>query len=592
MSLLKLALLSLIISCSSLSPKSSIDLEQIYNDHFEWGMKEYPEWATYEGRVETNHLLTDRSFEAFDRRDRYAQELLARLDEIKNSGHLESLTEQDRLNFALFYDQISQSVEGQRFPSHVLVLNQLRGFHTGIARLISQMPKSNGNDLENIRLRLLALPKAIEQHRLLLERGLELKVTPPRAIMGPVEGQLKRLTLAQKEENPIVRALHELPANLPESLSTFHLAEVEAILNTKVLPAFQGFYDYYVTTYYPGLREQTAWTTLPDGQAWYAHMVRAHTTTELGPQEIHEIGLREVERIHGLKRELIGRSEFRGTPEQFRQKLLTDPQFFFDTEEELMIAYQAMAKQVDAVVAQLFLVLPRTPYGVKKMEPHIAASSPAALYFGGNLKTGRSGTFYVNTSNLKSRPKWEMMALTLHEAVPGHHLQIALAQELEDVPEFRKRTGYTAYIEGWGLYAEALGFDLNLYHTPYDEWGMLSFEMWRAVRLVVDTGLHALGWSREQAIEYFINNTGRPASEAQIEIDRYIIWPGQALAYKIGELKIWELRRLALKELGDAFDLREFHHEVLRHGAIPLTILEHKIHEWIAQKKTISAAAS
>lgn len=573
-------LLGLLASCAQWSSHNSIDVNEIYEQHWEWSLNEFPEWGTFEGRTQGNHRWSDRSFEAFERRDQYYRDLYQKLQSINE----DQLDPEELVHFTIFKEEMKRNVLGQKFPAKYLVLNQLGGPHTSLGRTFQMMPKSTKEDLENILSRVKQLPNVISQHQALMARGLELDVTPPRETLRSLKAQFEAIVQEDFEANPLTRPLFDIQVSVNEELKKDYLKRLNQKLTTLVLPALKDWKNFVLNDYLPKTREETAWSALPDGEAWYAFLAEGHTTTTLTPQEIHEIGLNEVARIHGEMRELIARSDFKGTPEQFKADLLTNPKYYFDSEEELVHAYQAMAKRIDADVAQLFLTLPRTPYGVKAMEPHIAASSPAALYFSGNLNTGRSGTFYVNTTNLASRPKWEMEALTLHEAVPGHHLQIALAQEMDNVPEFRKRGRYTAFIEGWGLYAEGLGHELNLYQDPPSEFGRLSFEMWRAVRLVVDTGLHALGWSRDQAIKYFQENSGRPPSEAVIEVDRYIVRPGQALAYKIGELKIWELRRKAESALGERFDVREFHDEVLKHGAIPLLLLEENINNWIKEK--------
>jgi uncharacterized protein (DUF885 family) len=316
------------------------------------------------------------------------------------------------------------------------------------------------------------------------------------------------------------------------------------------------------------------------------------TTTDLTPKEIHEIGLREVERIRGEMEAVIEESGFEGTFQEFLEFLRTDERFFFDTAEELLTTYRDIAKRVDPKLVEQFGTLPRLPYGVTPVPDYAAESQTTAYYQPGSLEAGRPGYFNANTYDLKSRPSWEMEALTLHEAVPGHHLQISLAQELEDVPEFRKQMGTTAFVEGWALYAESLGEEMGFYQDPYSKFGQLTYEMWRAIRLVVDTGIHSLGWSRERAIEMFERNTGKARHDIEVEVDRYIVWPGQALAYKIGELKIKELRAFAEEELGERFDVRELHDRILENGAVPLDVLETHIRDWVAAEAAEAAEAA
>ncbi len=328
---------------------------------------------------------------------------------------------------------------------------------------------------------------------------------------------------------------------------------------------------------------------LPDGKAWYAYNVRSQTTTSLTPEQIHQIGLAEVARIRKQMDELIASTGFKGSFEEFLTFLRTDPRFFYDKPEGLLAGYRDIAKRIDPELVKLFGRLPRLPYGVIPIPSYSEKTQTTAYYDGGSLAAGRPGYFYANTYDLKSRPKWEMEALTAHEAVPGHHLQVALAQELEGVPEWRKHDGYTAFAEGWGLYAESLGPEMGLYKDPYSKFGQLTYEMWRAIRLVVDTGMHAKGWTRQQAIDYFKANAGKAEHDIVVEVDRYIVWPGQALAYKIGELKIKELRAHATRELGPRFDVRAFHDQVLGNGALPLDVLEANIKAWVGERKAAFA---
>jgi len=339
-----------------------------------------------------------------------------------------------------------------------------------------------------------------------------------------------------------------------------------------------------VSTYIPACRETIAARDLPNGVAAYAYRVRWYTTTNLTPAQIHEIGLTEVKRIRAEMDKVIASTRFKGSFKEFTEFLRTDPLFFYDKPEDLVNGYRALTKEIDPQLAHEFGKLPRLTYGVVEIPAFTAPSQTTAYYQAGSPEAGRPGSYFVNTYNLKARPKWEMEALSLHESVPGHHLQIALAQEQEGVPEFRKHSGYTAFVEGWGLYAESLGPELGMYKDPYSKFGQLTYEMWRAVRLVVDTGMHMMGWSRQQAIDFFRENTSKTDQDITVEVDRYIVWPGQALAYKIGQMKIRELRTEAEKELGSKFNVRTFHDAVLEQGAVPLDLLQAHVEEWIAKE--------
>src|SRR3989442_15484210 len=326
-------------------------------------------------------------------------------------------------------------------------------------------------------------------------------------------------------------------------------------------------------------------SALPDGAAWYAYRVRQFTTTSLTPEQIHELGLREVKRIRAQMDSVMASTGFKGRFADFARFLRTDPQFLDDDSPSLVRGYRDIAKRIDPGLVKLFGRLPRLPYGVTTIPSYMANSQTTAYYQGGSLQAGRPGYFFVNTYDVKSRPKWEMEALSLHESVPGHHLQIALAQELEGLPDFRRYDSYTAFIEGWGLYAEGLGPELGMYQDPYAKFGQLTYEMWRAIRLVLDTGIHTMGWTRQQAIDFFKDNAPKTEQDITVEVDRYIVWPGQALAYKIGQLKIKQLRDDAAARLGPKFDIRAFHDEVLTNGALPLDVLEAHMRDWIAARQ-------
>src|SRR5205085_2565189 len=376
------------------------------------------------------------------------------------------------------------------------------------------------------------------------------------------------------------------PAGFPEAERTRLTDRAKKLYASAAALAFQKLNDYVTSTYLPACRESIAATALPNGAAAYAFHVRWQTTTNLTPQQIHEIGLSEVKRIRVEMDKVIASAGFKGSFHDFTEVLRTDQRFYYDQADDLVNGYRIITKKIDPELAHLFGKLPRLPYGVCVIPDFKAPSQTTAYYQPGAPSVGRPGFYFVNTYNLHARPKWEMEALSLHESVPGHHLQISLAQELENVPEFRKHIGYSAFVEGWALYCESLGEELGLYKDPYSKFGQLSYEMWRAVRLVVDTGMHSMNWTRDQAIQFFKDNTGKTDQDIVVEVDRYIVWPGQALAYKIGELKIRELRAGAERSLGPEFNIRGFHDAVLEQGAVPLSILEPHVHQWIQAAST------
>jgi len=386
-------------------------------------------------------------------------------------------------------------------------------------------------------------------------------------------------------QSAMLQPFKDFPQDIPAADQDRLRAEAVKIYKEQLVPAYNKLYDFMLKEYLPGARATIAAEALPNGKAWYAYDVRTSTTTNMTPEQIHALGLSEVKRIRAEMDKVIADVKFQGSFDDFTKFLRTDPQFFYTKPEDLLAGYRDIAKRIDPELPRFFGTLPQLTYGVRPVPDYSAKSAPTAYYQGGSMKAGRPGWFFANTFNLPSRPKWQMECLTLHEAVPGHHLQISIAQELGDLPEFRKYEGYTAYVEGWALYCESLGDELGFYKDPYSKFGQLTFEMWRANRLVVDTGMHAMGWSRKQAIDYMKANTGQDDFSATVEVDRYIVWPAQALAYKIGQLKIRELRTYAEHDLGDKFDIRAFHDALLRNGALPLDVLESLMKDWVAQQK-------
>jgi uncharacterized protein (DUF885 family) len=454
------------------------------------------------------------------------------------------------------------------------------------------MPGRTVQGYEDIAARLEAVPALVDQIIVRMKEGVRLGITPPRITLRDVPQQILSQIVDDPLKSPMLKAFTDMPETLSAADRDRLRKRATSAYTGAVVPAFRKLHRFFVEEYLPKTRETIALRDLPDGEAWYAFNARATTTTKLTPREIHELGLSEVKRIRAEMDRVMKQAGFEGTLAQFAAFLRTDPRFFFASREDLLSAYRDICKRADPELPKLFGRLPRLTYGVAPVPSYAEKSQTTAYYEGGSLRTGLPGTFFANTYDLKSRPKWEMEALSLHEAVPGHHLQIAIAQELENVPDFRRHAGYTAYVEGWGLYSESLGSEMGFYKDPYARFGQLTYEMWRAIRLVVDTGMHSLGWSRQQAIDFFKENSSKAEHDIVVEIDRYIVWPGQALGYKIGQLKIRELREYAAKELGAEFDVRAFHDEVLGAGALPLDVLDARIKGWVASKKAAAAAAA
>ena len=545
-------------------------LHQLFDLVWDNAMEESPEAATYYGHRGADSRWTDRSRSAIDRRRRDAGLPLEVLGSIERS----ELGEPDQLSYDLLDYDTRRGVEATAFPGELLAISQMDGIQQEVATVLGATPAEDPEGVANVLARLRALPELISQTRDLLEEGVKNGVTPPQITLRDLGSQVRACASIDPTVNPL---LAELKGEAKRQAAP-------VVLETAA-PAFAAFADWIEEVYVPGARQTTAATDLPDGQAWYAHLIRTSTTTDLTAEAIHEIGLAEVARIRSEMEVIKAEVGFDGDLRDFFAHLRTDPQFFFTDAESLLTAYRDICKQVDPGLCRLFGVLPRLPYGVLPVPAHVERSQTTAYYMPGAPEAHRPGYYYANTYALASRPRWEMEALTLHEAVPGHHLQIALAQELEDLPRFRRGwSAYTAFVEGWALYAESLGPDLGLYRDPYSRFGQLTYEMWRAVRLVVDTGMHALGWTRDRAIEFFTDNAGKTDHDIVVEIDRYLVWPGQALAYKLGELKIKELRALSEAEAGGTFDVRAFHDFVLGSGALPLEVLERRVRERVPGK--------
>jgi uncharacterized protein (DUF885 family) len=552
-------------------------LRRLLDQEWEWALQDNPEQATNYGDRRYDDRLTDRSAAAWEQRRQHVKTTLARLQAIDRAR----LSGADQLNYDLFLYQTRQAVEGARFPAELASIDQMGGIYMTLGELAQQMPRDTVKDYENFIARLRAYPKAVDDTIALLRRGAESGVTPPRIIVRSVGESIANQIVDDPAKSPIYE-LAFAKTSVPGQ-ERLRKATLDA-LRSDVLPALRRLQTFWNDEYYPKTRQSIAWTSVPQGKEWYAYRVRVETTSDLTPDQIHALGLSEVARIRAEMEKVREESGFKGTLAEFFTFLRSDPRFYYDSREALLVAYRDIAKRIDPELTRLFGRLPRLPYGVVPIPAYSEKTNTTAYYNAGAPEANRPGYYYVNLYDLKSRPKWEMEALSLHESVPGHHLQIALAQELPDVPQFRRYGGYNAFVEGWGLYAESLGPELGMYTDPYSKFGQLTYEMWRAVRLVVDTGMHAKGWTRQQAIDFFVANSSKPLHDIEVEIDRYLAWPGQALGYKLGELKIRELRARAERELGAKFDIRAFHDQILGAGPVPLSMLETRIDAWVAER--------
>lgn len=560
------------------APESeSVRLKRFFEEHWATRLRESPEMATYYGHP--NDRWSDRSPASIARVYETAREKLAALSAIDRSR----LTASEQVDYDLFRRRLERGIEGRRFHEmeSYLQIDHMSGIDLELVQLLDYMPARTVEDHEAMLSRLRGFPKVVDQTLALLAKGLEAGITPLRVTLRDVPERVGGLL---GPESPVLAPFRRLPETLPAADRERLRAEADRVFAGQVEPALRKLRDFLAGTYVPRARESISMRDLPDGVAWYAFQLRASTTTDLTPEQIHQLGLSEVRRIRGEMDALIASTGFRGSFAEFCEFLRTDPRFFYDRPEDLVAGYRDIAKRIDPALIKLFGRLPRLPYGVKPLESEGAKSAPAGYYNSGSFATGMPAWFLVNTYDLKARPKWGMAALTLHESVPGHHLQYAIAQELEDLPEWRRWDVYFAFAEGWALYAEGLGTELGIYDDPYSNFGRLSNEMWRAVRLVVDTGLHARGWTRQQAIDYYLANTARSAHEIGNEVDRIIVSPGTVPAYKVGELKIRELRAYAEKELGPKFDVRAFHDRILGRGQLPLDLLEKSIQDWVREQ--------
>jgi uncharacterized protein (DUF885 family) len=556
-------------------------LWKLFDVYWDYKMYEYPEWATCVGYPGQNRRWTNDSIAAIERRKREVEAPMKALKTIDRA----KLTKADQVNYDIFEYSLSLHLEGRQFPGELMPITQLDGVQESPANTLEQNPTNTVKDYEDILSRLRGVPTLIDNSIALMQKGLATGITPPRITLRDVPQQIQNQIVADPMQAPVLERFKKFPAGIAEPDRQRLRDAAATIYTTSIKPAYQKLHAFFTEQYLPKARESLALTDLPNGKQWYALRLRANTTTNLSAAEIHQRGLDEVKRLRGEMDKLIAQTGFKGNFEEFSKFMRTDSKFFCSNATELLAAYRDIAKRVDPQLMRQFGKLPRMQYGVEAVPAFSERSQPTAYYRGGSTKAGRAGVFYANTYNIGTRPKWEMEALTLHEAVPGHHLQIALAEEMEGMPEFRKHEGFNAYVEGWGLYAEGLGSELDMYKDPYSRYGQLTYDMWRAIRLVLDTGIHSMGWTRQQAIDFFKENSSKSEHDITVEVDRYIVWPGQATAYKIGQMTIKELRQQAQRELGDQFDIREFHDVVLGNGAVPLDTLRAQIASWIAIKR-------
>ena len=562
----------------------------LFDESWQWTLQQFPEIATSIGDHRYDDRLSDQSAPAADRRRAKRAEFLARATKLDPAA----LSPADRVSLRVYRYQLEQAVALDKvcaplsctFGDFWSPVTQFDGPQFGVPQLVQATRFASVRDYDAYLKRLDALPIQLDQLIVRMETGMKLGWMPAKIAIGRVPGQLDAQLDPDPTRSPEYKPFLEFPADVAPADRERLAAAGRQAIKDKVIPAFTRLRDFYERRYLPAASASIAASSLPPGLPYYETRLAFYTTTRMSPREIHELGLAEVARIGKEMDATVGAAGFNGTRADFQQSINTDPKFFYTRPEDMLAGYRDIAKRADAVLPSLFAELPRLPYGIRAMPPE--EGDNAEHYVRGAADGSRAGYFEANVNSLSRRPKWSMETLLLHEAVPGHHLQIARAQEMRNLPDTRRYAFFVAYLEGWALYAESLGYEMGFYTDPYAKFGNLSAEMHRAARLVVDTGLHAFGWTRERAIAYLEDNAALTPEFAEAEVDRYIVTPGQATAYKIGELKIKALRARARVELGDKFDLRRFHNALIDNGALPLDVLDEQITEWIAGERTRS----
>jgi uncharacterized protein (DUF885 family) len=574
------ALVALAAAPIAVSADAVADLHALFDREWERHLVDNPLSATYLGDPRYNDRLPDISQAAEAARNAADAAVLDDLARIPR----ERLPLAEQLNYDLFRHEYETRKAALPFhPEYYSI--EASGGPQSLNELAELVPFESIADYETWIRRMQAIPAYLDQYGERLRRAAAVKRTQPRAVMERVLEPLAKQVTDKPEDSPFFERFRNFPDAIPAADRERLTARAREVIGQSVIPAYRRFQAVFRDEYLPATRSTVGLWDTPDGRAYYQFLARFHTTTALTPAEIHAIGLREVARNRAEMQKVMDEVGFQGSLSEFFQHLRTDPKFYYKTGDELFRAYAYIVKMIDPELPKLFGKLYRTPFGLRPIPDNSAPNTTTAYYQGPSLDGSRPGYYYVNLYRPEVRPKYEMEVLSVHEAAPGHHLQIALAQELTDLPDFRRAGGFTAYIEGWGLYSERLGYDLGLYRDPYSRFGQLTYDQWRAVRLVVDTGLHDMEWTRQQAIDYFIANAAKTEADIVNEIDRYISNPGQALAYKIGQLKFLELRARAEQALGGRYDIRAFHDTVLATGAVPLDILERTVDGWIAAQK-------
>ena len=550
---------------------------EIYEREWAFRLREFPMFASYVGVHDYDDRLGRVSETDQARRHAFWKAIRAELDDIS----CVRLGTEDCINYRVFVQQMDNFIAAYETRAHLLTFNSDWGFFMEWARLPEDTRFGGVEDYRNYLARLHQLPDVMDEYITLMRQGLESGMTQPRVILSGRDEPIRTQLVDQAEKSTYYRPFADLPESVAGGEWAELLATADKVISEDVIPAYQRLYEFFHREYVPGARETLGASALPGGERFYRTQIRQYATVDMTPREIHDLGLEQVARIRSEMQDIIDEVGFDGDFPAFLEFLRTDMRFYAQTPKELLALASYYAKKIDGRLPLLFGHLPRQPYGVAPVPDDIAPFYTAGRYVPAPRDALRGGYYWVNTHALESRPLYAIPALTLHEGAPGHHTQGALALEQTEQPPFRRFDYISAYGEGWGLYAEKLGLEMDIYETPYEHFGRLTYEMWRACRLVIDTGIHAFGWTRRQALDYLASNTALSMHEVTTEIDRYISWPAQALSYKLGEYTILRLRREAEQELGPAFDVRAFHDHLLSLGSVPLDVLSEEMTRWV-----------
>ena len=560
-------------------------LKEIYNNYFDEQLQLNPLLATYIGDDRYNDQLPN--FYSESHRTSSLQLETRYLEQVKKIN-AEQLPRAERISYEIFKRNRELAIEGAQYPDHLIPINQFYNIAGQLAMLASgtsAQPFDTAEDYRAWASRMEKIPRLFDQAIENMKKGVEQDIVQPRVLIEKAIPQIEAQITEDVTESIFWRPVTELPDDIADTDADAIRKQYRDIITNTVIPAYQKLSDYLSNEYLPETRtESFGLGQLPGGKGWYDYQIKANTSTELSADRIHKIGKDEVSRIHDEMRDIMEETEFEGDLQSFFDFMTNDEQFIYESRNEMLEDYRSLRGAVDNTVDKLFDIFPQAEYEIRKVEEFREQSASSGSYQAAPTDNSRPAIFYLNTYDLSSRPSWAKTALFLHEAAPGHHFQISIQQELEDLPKFRKFGRETAYTEGWGLYSESLGYDMGLYNDPYQRFGQLAAELWRSIRLVVDTGIHAKGWSRQQVLDYMYDNAPVAEARAVSEAERFMALPGQALAYKIGQLKISELRRDAERKLGENFDIKAFHRVVLEDGAVPLTVLERKVKRWVAQQ--------